>query len=264
MIFTGRYHGEPATIAVRAAETEPARQRFARCVEVHTAFGPNPPSVVAGAYRWSDHDRSLVLRDEPATMLATHPNQVVRPALGLSREIVAAAAARLSAWPPAEPDTRAWHVDYESMIGTHHHTGALTDDDADRLRDLIERCGPIRTFAHGDLTPHRVKRLPSGRIVLTGFHRAGMYLPARDLATLYLTLPHDDHAADQVVMRRVIDVDVLEPFAVNLMLAVADALAARSGRTVDPASSLGRTRWPVLWRARLLAHHLLRRLTTAA
>lgn len=102
-----------------------------------------------------------------------------------------------------------------------------------------------------------MKRLPSGRITFTGFDRAGMYLPARDLATLYTALARDDHAGHQHILDRVVDVDVLEPFIINLFLAATRASHIRATAITGRGFS-DRARF---WHTRELAHRLLRQLT---
>jgi hypothetical protein len=253
MVFTGRYHAEAVTLKVRVADSPQARRRFARRIEAYLAFGPVPPPVVNGAYRWSDHDRLLVLRGGPGTLLRTHEpaGGALTPAQMRS---AIAAAVQLSTWQPDPPDAAAWQVDYPGAIEERRRSGRCTDDDARRLHDLLQQCGSLRSFAHGNLTPSRLKQLPSGRVTLVGFDRAGMYLPGMDLATLYLALSRDDHTGRRRIMHRVTDVDVLEPFAVNLFLAVAAVSPAGPGQA-------GSDRWAAYWSARGHAHRLLHDLT---
>ncbi len=253
MVLTGRYHAEAVTLKIRIADTPEARHRFIRRIDTYVAFGPAPPAVVNGAYRWSDNDRLLVLRGGPGTLLRAdgHPGGPLTPA---QMRGAIAAAVHLSTWHPGPSDAAAWQVDYHGAIEERRRSGFCTDDDARRLHELVRQCGPVRTFAHGSLSPRNLKQLPSGRITLIGFDRAGMYLPGRDLATLYLALSSDDRTGHRRIMRRVAEVDVLEPFAVNLFLAVS---------AVPPTGpdGRGRARWAAYWLAREHAHRLLHDLT---
>ncbi|GAA3240525.1 hypothetical protein GCM10010532_081010 [Dactylosporangium siamense] len=256
VVFRGRFHAENATIKIRITDTAEARARFVHRIHVYSAFGPTPPPVVAGAYRWSDNDRFLILSGGPGTMLQTREEP--DPALTSAhlRDVVTAAA-QLSTWRPDDEDAQIWQIDHHRMIDERHRAHTITDDDARRLHDLVRWCEPVRMFAHGSLTMHCVKQLPSGRLTFTGFDRAGMYLPGRDLATLYVTLPHDDHAGHWHILDRVTDVDALEPFTVNLFLA-ATPVTIPAGTT--PAGRAAR--WAAFRSARDVAHRLLRQLTT--
>lgn len=250
VVLTGRLHAEAVTIKIRIADTPRARRRFNRRIDTYVAFGPVPPPVVNGAYRWSDNDRLLVLSGGPGTLLRTD-GDTGGPLTPSQMRSAIAAAVHLSTWQPDPPDAAVWQVDYHRAIDERRRAGACTDDDALRLHDLVQQCGSVRTFAHGNLSPLYLKQLPSGRVTLIGFDRAGMYLPGRDLATLYLALSRDDHTGHHRIMRRVTEVDVLEPFAVNLFLAV----------TGVPPIGPGRARWAAFWHARKLAHQLLHDLT---
>jgi hypothetical protein len=254
VVFTGRYHTEAATIKIRTTDTAEVRARFAHRSHVYAAFGATPPPVVAGAYRWSDNDRFLIVSGGPGTMLQAHDEPGAALAAADVRDIVIAAA-QLSTWQPDAADAANWQIDYDRMIDDGHRAGIISDDDARRLHRLVQWCEPVRTFAHGNLTPYMVKQLPSGRITFTGFERSGMYLPAHDLATLYMALPHDDRAGHQCILQRVTDVDALEPFAVNLFL------AAVAGAEVPAAVVPRPARWAAFWRNREFAGRLLRRLT---
>ncbi|GAB3841603.1 hypothetical protein [Dactylosporangium cerinum] len=256
VVFRGRFHAETVTIKIRITDTAEARARFVHRVHVYAEFGPTPPPVVAGAYRWSDNDRFLILSGGPGTMLQTREEP--DPALTSAhlRDVVAAAA-QLSTWRPDREDAEIWQVDHHRMIDERRRAHTITDDTARRLHDLVDWCEPVRMFAHGSLTMHCVKQLPSGRLTFTGFDRAGMYLPGRDLATLYVTLPHDDHAGHRHILDRVIEVDALEPFAVNLFLA-ATPVDAPAGTTAAGRAA----QWAAFWHARDVAHRLLRQFTT--
>ncbi|MEV4514255.1 GAF domain-containing protein [Dactylosporangium sp. NPDC049525] len=256
VVFGGRFHAEAATIKIRITDTAEARARFAHRIQVYAAFGPTPPPVVAGAYRWSDNDRFLILSGGPGTMLQTR-EEPDRALTSTHLRAVVAAAAQLSTWRPGREDAQMWQIDHHRMIDERHRAHTITDDEARRLHDLAQWCEPVRMFAHGALTMHCVKQLPSGRLTFTGFDRAGMYLPARDLATLYVTLPHDDHAGHQHILHRVIDVDALEPFTVNLFLAATPTANVLAGTTAAGRAA----HWATFWHARNLAHRLLHRLT---
>lgn len=74
VVFAGRYHAEAATIKIRIADTAEASARFAHRIHTYVAFGQTPPPVVAGAYRWSDNNRILVLSGGPERWCKTTAN----------------------------------------------------------------------------------------------------------------------------------------------------------------------------------------------
>ncbi|GGM61303.1 GAF domain-containing protein [Dactylosporangium sucinum] len=215
LTWAGRLHGEAVVVRLLAADRPAARARFARAVDAYVAFGPAPVPFVAGRYLWSDNDAVLVLAGDAGHQLG--PADVAE---------VEAAAVQLSAWSPATGRSRDWRVDYGRIVDRHERRGRLTADEAHRLRRLVALCGPVRTFAHGALTPAAARRLPSGRVGLTGFGRSGYHLPGRDLATLLLAADPGDHATHDRLLRRVLDADILEPFTASLLLAAAEMQAA--------------------------------------
>ncbi|MEV6927803.1 GAF domain-containing protein [Dactylosporangium sp. NPDC051485] len=219
--LAGRWHGEPVTVVIRAADDPAAVRRFDRRVAVAQAFRRDPPLVRADEYRWHD-ERTLVVARAAGEPLRPDPDPAQSSA-------VIRLAALLSTWRPDPPDAAAWTVDYPAWIARHERTGQLTADDARRLRVLLGRCGEDRTFAHGNLTPGSIVRLASGRLALTDFAAAGMYLAGFDLATLALAAPDTPSRPD--IDDRVSDADIAEPFAVNLMLHAAETGATPSGAT---------------------------------
>ncbi|MET7402399.1 GAF domain-containing protein [Dactylosporangium sp. NPDC005572] len=236
LTWSGRLHGTAVTVRLLVADRPAAQARFARAVDAYVAFGPTPRPFAVGTYLWSDNDGVLVLAGDAG-----------RPVGPTGFAEIEAAAVALSAWSPATDRGRDWHVDYDRIVDRHERQGRLTGDEAHRLRRLLRRCDQVRTFAHGSLTPAAARRLPSGRVGLTGFGRSGHHLPGRDLATLLLAADPGDHATHERLLRRVVDVDILEPFTVSLLLAAADLQAA------------GQASWARLRHGRRLATHLLHR-----
>ncbi|GAA2366088.1 GAF domain-containing protein [Dactylosporangium salmoneum] len=248
--LAGRWHGEPVTVVIRAADDPAAVRRFHRRVAVAQAFRRDPPLVSADEYRWHD-ERTLVLARAAGEPLRPDPDPAQWSA-------VIRLAALLSTWRPDPSDAAAWTVDYPAWIARHERTGQLTADDARRLRILLRRCAGDRAFAHGNLTPGSVVRLPSGRLALTGFAAAGMYLAGFDLATLALVAP--DAPSRRDIDDRVADADIAEPFTVNLMLHAAETGATPPG-TTTPARLA--QRHAAIRAARRHAHLMMGRLGIA-
>ncbi|WP_432969226.1 GAF domain-containing protein [Dactylosporangium sp. CA-233914] len=229
VVVTGRWSGEPATAIIRTTDEPAAVRRFRRRVEVAQAFTRTPPWVTVEEHRW--HDEQMLVVSRPVGEPLQHGTDSP-PAIDASDWSAAQRlGALLSVWRPSPAEARRWSVDYGAWIARHARTGHLTADDADRLDTLLRGCGADRAFAHGHLTPSDVIRLPSGRLALTGFGDAGMYVAGIDLATLALAAP--DAPARLAVCRRAAEADIVEPFAVNLLLCAAD-VAARPPVSREP------------------------------
>jgi hypothetical protein len=255
VVLAGRWSGEPVAVLIRTADDPPAVERFRHRIAVARAFRLTPPLVPADEYRWHD-DRFLVVSRAIGEPLQRDPDDAPPSAPAVWTEAMRTAAL-LSTWRPAPTDARAWSVDYEAWIARHERRGRLTAQDARQLRGALRGCGDDRTFAHGNLTPLDIVRLPSSRFALTDFADAGVYLAGFDLASLALgTL---DAQARFDLGRRVRDADIVEPFAVNLLLRVADESARRPA--VATSEGLAR-RHAALVGARRHARALLGRLST--
>ncbi|GAA4250296.1 GAF domain-containing protein [Dactylosporangium darangshiense] len=216
VVLAGRWSGEPVAVLIRTVEDPPAVERFRHRIAVARAFRRTPPLVPADEYRWHD-DRVLVVSRAIGEPLQRDRDDAPPP--GVWAEVMRTAAL-LSSWLPSPADARAWSVDYEAWIARHERRGRLTALDARQLRAALRHCGDDRTFAHGNLTPQDVVRLPSDRLALTDFADAGVYLAGFDLASLALATPDTQVRFDMT--GRVRDADIVEPFAVNLLLRVAD------------------------------------------
>ncbi|MFF5232959.1 GAF domain-containing protein [Dactylosporangium sp. NPDC000521] len=258
LVSSARLHGEPVAVGVRLVDTSAARRSLHRHIDVARAFDRHRPPVVVGAYRWSDDDRVLILTRAIGDPLRAGPDTVSDLGIEQVRRIIHTAAL-LSTWRPPGDAVQRWHVDYERSITAHHHAGHLTDDDARRTLALLRRCDDVRTFAHGNLVPHNILQLPSGRLGLLDFGAGGMYLTGLDLATLYLTTAHDPEARREL-RDRVTDTDILEPFTVNLMLATARMASHHHPTAPSPVLAHRRN---ALIRGRRAARHLLTTLTGA-
>ncbi|MEV4140162.1 GAF domain-containing protein [Dactylosporangium sp. NPDC049742] len=258
LVSSARLHGEPVAVGFRLVDTDAARRSLHRHIDVARAFDRHRPPVVVGMYRWSDDDRVLILTRAIGDPLRDGPDTVSDLDIEQVRRIIHTAAL-LSTWRPPGDALQRWHVDYERSIAAHHRAGHLTDDDARRTLALLRRCDDVRTFTHGNLVPHNIQQLPSGRLGLLDFGAAGMYLTGLDLATLYLTTAHDPEARREL-RNRVTDADILDPFTVNLMLATA-RMAAHHHPTA-PSAVLARRR-DALIRGRRTARRLLAALTDA-
>ncbi|GAB3842723.1 GAF domain-containing protein [Dactylosporangium cerinum] len=220
IVHAGHLHGEPVAVVIRAGDDDRARQRFQRRTEVAAAFGATPPPIRVGLYRWTDGDRILVLsRLIGETLDRRHGDPPTHRFAGHDTREMSHAAALLSAWQPAGQDATRWLVDYPGELDEHHRAGRLTDDDLRRALAVLVRCGQDRTFAHGSLHAGNVLRLPSGRLGLADFSSAGIFLAGYDLATLHLNAPTDQ--IRHVLQRRAERSDIVETFAVNLVLATA-------------------------------------------
>jgi hypothetical protein len=216
--LAGRWSGEPVAVLVRAADGPAARARFRHRVAVAQAFRRTPPLVPVDEYRWHE-ERILVVSRAIGEPMQPDPDDPPPPGRRLWSAVMRAAAL-LSTWQPDAADERAWTIDYDAWIARHEHRGGITADDARRLRQALRGCRDDRTFAHGNLTPRDVVRLPSNRFGLTDFADAGVYLAGFDLAALAVgTL---DAQVRHDLILRVREADIVEPFAVNLLLRVAD------------------------------------------
>ncbi|MET7424386.1 GAF domain-containing protein [Dactylosporangium sp. NPDC005555] len=258
LVSSARLHGEPVAVGIRLVDTTAARRSLRHHIDVARAFDRHRPPVVVGAYRWSDDDRVLILTRAIGDPLHDGPDTVGDLDVEQVRRIIHTAAL-LSTWRPPGDAMQLWHVDYERSITAHHRAGHLTDDDARHTLALLERCGDIRTFAHGNLVPHNIQQLPSGRLGLLDFGAAGMYLTGLDLATLYLTNAHNLEARREL-RHRVTDTDILEPFTVNLMLATARMASHHHPTAPSPVLAHRRN---ALIRGRRTARKLLTTLTGA-
>ncbi|WP_433605735.1 GAF domain-containing protein [Dactylosporangium sp. CA-139114] len=235
LALAGRWNGEPVTAIVRTADSPGALRRFRRRAEIAVAMRRDPPRVPVEEHRWHD-DRVLVVSRAVGEPLHQRPDR--RPRLGgADWAAVVRAAALLSTWQPPAEDARRWTVDYTAWIDRHERAGRLTPDEAGRLTTLLHRCERDRTFAHGDLTLRNVIRLPSRRLALTGFADGGMYLAGLDLAALAHAAP--DAACRRAVLQRAVDADIVEPFAINLLLRTAgQAALARPVASADRLTGL--------------------------
>ncbi|GAA3248116.1 GAF domain-containing protein [Dactylosporangium siamense] len=229
-VHAGHLHGEPVAVVVRTGDDDQARQRFQRRTEVAVAFGADPPPIPVGLYRWTDGDRVLVLSRLIGEALDRRQGDAPDHRLsGRDTREMSHTAALLSAWQPTRQDARRWLVDYAAELDGHHRAGRLTDDDLRRANTVLDRCGRDRTFAHGSLHLANALRLPSGRLGLADFSAAGVYLAGYDLATLHLHAPTDQ--VRHAVQRRAEHSDIVETFAVNLVLATARHHRDHSHRT---------------------------------
>ncbi|MEV6930466.1 GAF domain-containing protein [Dactylosporangium sp. NPDC051485] len=218
LTLAGRWHGEPVAVIVRTADHPGAVRRFRRRLGVAQAFRRCPPRLPVPQYRWHD-DRTLVI-----TRALGEP---LRGRGGTDWAAATHLAALLSTWRPTPSDARRWTVDYAAWIARHERAGRLSGDEADRLAVLVRRCQDDRTFAHGSLSPRDVVRLASGRLALTGFTHAGMYLAGIDLAALAFAAP--EPGLRRAIDARAVNADIVEPFAVNLLLHAADRAARPPG-----------------------------------
>ncbi|MGI5241022.1 GAF domain-containing protein [Dactylosporangium sp. CA-139066] len=221
--LAGRWNGEPVAVLIRTADEPAAQARFRHRVAVTQAFRRTPPLVPVDEYRWHD-DRVLVVSRAIGEPLQAGADDPPPPGQRLWSGVMRAAAL-LSTWHPNAADEHAWTVDYDAWIARHERCGRLSAEDARRLRQALRDCRGDRTFAHGNLTPRDVVRLPSNRFALTDFADAGVYLAGFDLAALALAAP--DAQVRHALKLRVREADILEPFAVNLLLRVADEAARR-------------------------------------
>ncbi|MFG2041845.1 GAF domain-containing protein [Dactylosporangium sp. NPDC048998] len=252
-VLSGRWKGESVAVIIRTADDPPAVRRFRRRREVAQAFRRTPPLVLADEHRWHD-DRTLVVSRAVGEPLQAGPDDP--PVTDRARWArLIQAAALLSTWRPAPEEVDAWTVDYDAWIARHERGGHLSAGDVRRLRDLLDRCRADRTFAHGNLTPRSVLQLPSGRLALTDFADAGLYLAGFDLAALLLAAP--DAQVGRDIDDRVHDADIAEPFLVNLMLRTADEAATAPAPTTTPGLARRRA---ALVGARRHIHLLLARL----
>ncbi|GAA2366820.1 GAF domain-containing protein [Dactylosporangium salmoneum] len=218
LTLAGRWNGEPVAVVIRTADHPGAVRRFRRRLGVAQAFRRRPPRLLVPEYRWHD-DRALVV---------TRPlGEPLRRRGGTDWAAVTHLAALLSTWRPLPADAGRWTVDYAAWIARHERAGRLSGDEADRLAALVRRCLDDRTFAHGSLSPRHVIRLPSGRLALTGFTHAGMYLAGIDLAALAFDVP--EPGIRRAIDARAVHADIVEPFAVNLLLHAADRAASPGG-----------------------------------
>ncbi|MER7279047.1 GAF domain-containing protein [Dactylosporangium sp. NPDC000244] len=239
LALTGRWSGEPVTAIVRTADSPDALSRFRRRAEIAAAMRRDPPRVPVEEHRWHD-DRVLVVSRAVGEPLHQRPDRRLRLGGGEWAAVVRAAAL-LSTWQPRAEDARRWTVDYPAWINRYERAGHLTPDEAGRLTALLRRCEQDRTFAHGDLTLRNVIRLPSRRLTLKGFAEGGMYLAGCDLAALAHAAP--DAACRWVVRQRAVEADIVEPFAINLLLrAAGQAALARPAASADRLARLLRAR----------------------
>jgi Phosphotransferase enzyme family len=145
------------------------------------------------------------------------------PLPGPTAAMVLQTAAALASWrPPA--GLFAPVFDYPDRFSRYQRLGLLADDDVAALTTLSAVAG-AQQVAHGDLLPANILRQPAGdpaeAATVTGvldWEFTGLFLPAFDLALLWVALAATPEARPRIEAAVGVDPDQLAGFWVNVAM----------------------------------------------
>jgi hypothetical protein len=161
------------------------RTTFAREVRAYTAFASAPPPVAVPCLFARDTEAgTLVLERIEGEPAAT--DRYPGPLPTATTAAILTAATGLRAWQPP-PGVFAPVFDYPDRFERYHRKGLFDGGDLLCLTAALSRVGATMEFAHGDLLPANVRLAISGPVLLD-WEFTGFYLPAFDLAMLWVLL----------------------------------------------------------------------------
>ncbi|MGW4471968.1 hypothetical protein ACWENQ_20050 [Nonomuraea sp. NPDC004354] len=192
------------------------RAMFTREVHVYRAFTTSPPPVRAPRLVAADAETGVLIT-ERLSGRPLHADRYPRGPLAVGDlSAVLDAVDALTRWGPPAP-LRGEGRDAADRLDRYHHDGLLDAAVHRALAALLAEAGPERRFAHGDVLPANIWLTgdPGAPVSFLDWEFAGLFLPGRDLALLWVLLRNVPGARDLVVGRVGADPVARAAFTVN-------------------------------------------------
>jgi len=189
MLVAGQMNGEPVVAKILLTADPFWVGKWRHEIDMYRSFGRERPPVRIPTLKWTNGRTALILEwvgDRPADA----GRYLSGPLDAGDLAAVVAAAEAISTWQPTVPRSPADRpmVDYEKRIDRYYRRGFFTVADRQALLRLLARYGDRRDFGHGDLLPANILLGAGHACTLVDWEFGGRYLPAYDLATLYVLL----------------------------------------------------------------------------
>ena len=189
MLVAGEMNGEPAIAKILLTADPFWVAKWRHEIDIYRSFARERPPVRIPELKWTNGQTALIL-DWIGDRPADEGRYLSGPLDAGDVAAIVAAAEAVSSWQPTVPGSpaRRLMVDYEKRINRYHRRGFFTGADRQALMRLLARSGDRRDFGHGDLLPANILLGAGHACTMVDWEFGGQYLPAYDLATLYVLL----------------------------------------------------------------------------
>jgi hypothetical protein len=185
LVLSGSVNGEPVVAKLLTSAEGLWRTTFAREVRAYAAFTSAPPPVAVPRLYAGDAEAGMLVLEridgEPAAT-----DRYPGPLPTATAAAILTAVTPLRTWQPP-PGTFAPVFDYPDRFERYHRKGLFDGVDLPALTTALGRTGRVMEFTHGDPLPANVRLTGAGPVLLD-WEFAGFYLPAFDLAMLWVLL----------------------------------------------------------------------------